>query len=1050
MKQKASTMDCYAPLKINTEKEFTNLLDQKDNDRKNIQIKTYQYFPSSSDNKWNNPSYMSEKYYKYYHQQQDHHAPIIEALVLDSKIKQNEAASSNMKEKVLRSKSVANELRKNRKLERFALQLESNQKIFDAEKNDELLEKLSKMKLAKFKAKVTKKSLATEILKREPKNAWNDYSKICNKYLDVVLMPSILKSEERAAEMQEQKLKKQSKQANLIDKYRDIVHDVIYYDQKCLMDNNRTKFTNSKILGRPNLRKKKNSEEKIAEKLQMNQTQPLPDTFKNVNETAEEERKREANLKQKGHISFRNYVQPYTLPKYQEKELSDKAKKDVNYMETQTKKTDQEYNKTNTSFNQNSKTEQYRITNNFSNTIGKYDSINMFETKTNFELVDDKNKTKTDMNNITQTDSFNKKNITQTDSFNKRATNDATSKDTKYNTKNSFNFQTTKNSKTQESNKFNETWHPSNSLRNKSNKKNIDSSNLKADGVRVDKQYLKGKSKFSNIEKSPKSSKKDIKKLQIEKSSNNTSRKASKKNQSKSGQNTPRHGEKVTRKKSRKITPKNGGKTTPRNPFDKKLFTAKPTNDPTLYIKLDNKSDDKSDQSVSKSKKEGDSNRHFHTPKNRQQERGSAKSPNVKAQSIYDEVRIDHNRVRKRSMFSRGHSSKSTSPNQRGRKSEPGTRKNIKTDRNVEVIEKSKKNVKIDDGIGYAPEPIKETLIDPENLQIIDLSQKSESILEELRCQTKDPLADSRYSDFFQKIHRNEDLLHEDYKHEVKKAQKIYKIITNIGYKKNNNYDVEVQDKKLKDVYQFYLQKMNEEDKLGSQNNGDTKNSQGKDTNTIEKKLRPENILEFKEMHIRNFNNQTAFLENNYIKRLKSGNAITRKRFQEILNMKRPDIKKKIQKLVKPCQIKPKTLLSEAYDPLKELNEQEAVTKEMNKFNTKMKASKYEKQFYDSRTILKASLRGLDSLETSKKTMGNYEDHIVEDQFMLQTYSIKSDGTQAFNTYNLTDPATNGPDSELKKSIFRASSFESPLSPLKSRNNSSIGVDNENNKSKIK
>lgn len=85
-------------------------------------------------------------------------------------------------------------------------------------------------------------SRAPEMLRKDPKNLWNDYSKISKKYLNMVLRPCILKSEQEAADNLQENIKKSHFHDNLIAQYRAVVHDVIYNDLKSKREKNSKRF----------------------------------------------------------------------------------------------------------------------------------------------------------------------------------------------------------------------------------------------------------------------------------------------------------------------------------------------------------------------------------------------------------------------------------------------------------------------------------------------------------------------------------------------------------------------------------------------------------------------------------------------------------------------------------------------------------------------------------------------------------------------------------------------------------------------------------------
>ena len=95
----------------------------------------------------------------------------------------------NKKHLIIEDRLKTLELKEKRKLERLALQIECNQKIFDTRKTDKKFEHLKTIDVEKFKTKVMVRSGAKELLRKKPKNKWNDMTEICDKHLDIILRP---------------------------------------------------------------------------------------------------------------------------------------------------------------------------------------------------------------------------------------------------------------------------------------------------------------------------------------------------------------------------------------------------------------------------------------------------------------------------------------------------------------------------------------------------------------------------------------------------------------------------------------------------------------------------------------------------------------------------------------------------------------------------------------------------------------------------------------------------------------------------------------------
>jgi hypothetical protein len=269
--KKIQAIDCHPQLTIKDETEFQNLLKQKDNTRRDSIVKTYQFF-AGNDNRWNNSVYASDKFYDYYHKVRDVMAPVIEALKLDEKIITMQGDLDSRTTKVNENRAKSTQLREKRKVERLALQIAANQQIYDTESNDPVFEILKTMDPVKFKSKVMTHGMAREMLRKEPKNSWNDYTNISEKYLNMVLRPCILKTEQNAAENLQAKLQKTHFQENLVEKYRTIVHDVIYSDSKHQVEKNRRKYAGLGAPGRFVTRRRDEVKSPASQHINMNKS----------------------------------------------------------------------------------------------------------------------------------------------------------------------------------------------------------------------------------------------------------------------------------------------------------------------------------------------------------------------------------------------------------------------------------------------------------------------------------------------------------------------------------------------------------------------------------------------------------------------------------------------------------------------------------------------------------------------------------------------------------------------------------------------------------
>lgn len=173
-----------------------------------------------------------------------------------------------------------------------------------------------------------------------------------------------------------------------------------------------------------------------------------------------------------------------------------------------------------------------------------------------------------------------------------------------------------------------------------------------------------------------------------------------------------------------------------------------------------------------------------------------------------------------------------------------------------------------------------------------------------------------------QTLQELEDLLVKEEEKELEEISKVYKRITQLGYKQDIRKILK-NEKKIPSAYHFFNEKLNNQ--LGvsdsailqsistnlnasNLNNSNIDSSAPNDSvlpainkfSTINKKYNKFDISdypEFKDMHIRNLTEQTAFFDNNYIRRIENSNSFARDKIQRLLEAKRPDIRKRANSL---------------------------------------------------------------------------------------------------------------------------------------------------------
>lgn len=195
-----------------------------------------------------------------------------------------------------------------------------------------------------------------------------------------------------------------------------------------------------------------------------------------------------------------------------------------------------------------------------------------------------------------------------------------------------------------------------------------------------------------------------------------------------------------------------------------------------------------------------------------------------------------------------------------------------------------------------------------------------------------------------QTIQELEDLLVKEEEKELEEISKVYKRITQLGYKQDIRKILK-NEKKIPSAYHFFNEKLNNQlgvndsailNSISTNLNTSNHNNSNLDSSALNDSVLPginkfstmnkkynkfdiSDYPEFKDMHIRNLTEQTAFFDNNYIRRIENSNSFARDKIQRLLEAKRPDIKKRANSLPwNPDKLMKKYVASRKLDQIKE------------------------------------------------------------------------------------------------------------------------------------
>lgn len=207
-------------------------LKAKDNAYVDMKPKTFKFW-LKKDNRWNEPSFASEKIFKFHHKFHDKY----------TKSQSNQPSSQICKHKnkylynkqedyklfVKTKKKEAKQRLEDRKKERILLQQESMQLVMGADQLEKIQQKVKNLTYEEKRKLIIKRSAARTMLKKKPDNLWNDFNNKCDKLLDLYLRPIMLENEDKAVELMQKKIKKKQKADFYKGLYKKVKHDVIRY-----------------------------------------------------------------------------------------------------------------------------------------------------------------------------------------------------------------------------------------------------------------------------------------------------------------------------------------------------------------------------------------------------------------------------------------------------------------------------------------------------------------------------------------------------------------------------------------------------------------------------------------------------------------------------------------------------------------------------------------------------------------------------------------------------------------------------------------------------
>eukprot|EP01017_Pseudomicrothorax_dubius_P050339 TRINITY_DN9513_c0_g1_i2.p1 TRINITY_DN9513_c0_g1~~TRINITY_DN9513_c0_g1_i2.p1 ORF type:complete len:220 (+),score=43.63 TRINITY_DN9513_c0_g1_i2:118-777(+) len=158
-------------------------------------------FYGSNQNKWNRKAQSSEKFYNQYHKYNDNQITNLQKI--QEKLEHDRLSGQRMYTSVvLENRQSAKRRLEDRKMERIALQVESQQVNPGEVGNDNLADSLLSDPATTQKVinRMTLNSISSQ-KGIKSNHAWNDHLSLSKKYLEFVMTPSIIESDFQAVQL---------------------------------------------------------------------------------------------------------------------------------------------------------------------------------------------------------------------------------------------------------------------------------------------------------------------------------------------------------------------------------------------------------------------------------------------------------------------------------------------------------------------------------------------------------------------------------------------------------------------------------------------------------------------------------------------------------------------------------------------------------------------------------------------------------------------------------------------------------------------------------
>lgn len=200
------------------------------------------HFYKGTENTWNRPSWSSAKTFGFYHKNNLRKQHLLKGKI-DDMIKESKASqTAEERDRVVKHRQQSLSRLVDRKIERLVVQNKCNQQV-ETNPNEHAISKIENLNPREASKCVMNKSGVRNLLKVGDDNLWNDYNRLSEKSVKMLIPRSIISNDERATSLIMSKIQDERVVKSERAKRQLSTHHEIYQYEKSLKNKNSTRYS---------------------------------------------------------------------------------------------------------------------------------------------------------------------------------------------------------------------------------------------------------------------------------------------------------------------------------------------------------------------------------------------------------------------------------------------------------------------------------------------------------------------------------------------------------------------------------------------------------------------------------------------------------------------------------------------------------------------------------------------------------------------------------------------------------------------------------------